>query len=197
MRLDGEADTHCVNVECPEQRVQRIVHFAGRGAMDIEGLGEERVRQFVDAGLLSDAGDIYSLTVEQLLPLERMAQTSAENLVAGIDDVEGARPRARARRPRHPSPRADRGAGALARDGLARHDRARASVEELTAVEGVGRVIAESVQQFFAIDRNRTVVDKLRTAGVDLDRADGRGRRGCHPRRRLLRAHRRARRLHP
>src|SRR5205085_11151473 len=84
VRLEGEADHHCVNVECPEQRVQRIVYFAGRGAMDIEGLGEERVRQFVDAGLLGDAADIYSLTVDQLVPLERMAQKSAENLVAAI-----------------------------------------------------------------------------------------------------------------
>ncbi len=55
VRLEGEANHHCVNVDCPAQRVQRIVHFASRGAMDIEGLGEERVRQFVDAGLLSDA----------------------------------------------------------------------------------------------------------------------------------------------
>ena len=61
VRLEGEADHHCVNVECPAQRVQRIVHFASRGAMDIEGLGEERVRQFVEAGLLEDAGDVYSL----------------------------------------------------------------------------------------------------------------------------------------
>ena len=62
VRLDGEANHYCVNVDCPAQRVQRIVHFASRGAMDIEGLGEERVAQFVDAGLLDDAGDIYALT---------------------------------------------------------------------------------------------------------------------------------------
>src|SRR5260370_37047300 len=85
VRPPGEADRQCVDVECPEQRVQRIVYFAGRGAMDIEGLGEERVRQFVDAGLLADAGDIYSLTVEQLVPLERIGQKSAENLVASVE----------------------------------------------------------------------------------------------------------------
>ena len=111
VRLEGESDTHCVNVECPEQRVQRIVHFAGRGSMDIEGLGEERVRQFVDAGLLLDAGDIYSLTVEQLLPLERMAQKSAENLVAGIDASKSRGPGARAGRPRDPPRRPDGRAG--------------------------------------------------------------------------------------
>ena len=85
VRLEGEADTRCVNVDCPAQRVQRIVFFAGRSAMDIEGLGEERVVQFVEAGLLADAADVYDLTVEQLLPLERMAQKSAQQLVAAID----------------------------------------------------------------------------------------------------------------
>ena len=83
VRLEGEANHHCINAECPQQQVQRIVYFAGRGAMDIEGLGEERVRQFVDADLLGDAGDIYTLTVERLVPLERMAEKSAENLVVG------------------------------------------------------------------------------------------------------------------
>src|SRR5438874_3055072 len=62
VRLEGEADHRCVNVDCPAQRVQRIVFFAGRSAMDIEGLGEERVTQFVNAGLLSDAADVYALT---------------------------------------------------------------------------------------------------------------------------------------
>ena len=167
VRLEGESDHHCVNVECPEQRVQRIVYFAGRNAMDIEGLGEERVRQFVDAGLLSDAGDIYALTVEQLLPLERMAQKSAENLVAGI---EGSKSRGLARvlvglGIRHLGPTA---AQAVARAMGSLDVIERASVEELTVVEGVGPVIAESVERFFSIDGNRAVVDKLRTAGVDL-----------------------------
>jgi DNA ligase (NAD+) len=167
VRLEGEADTHCVNVECPEQRVQRIVHFASRGAMDIEGLGEERVRQFVDAGLLVDAGDIYSLTVERLLPLERMAQKSAENLVSGIDSSRG---RGLARvlvglGVRHLGPTA---AQAVARALGSLDALEAASVEELTAVDGVGRVIAESVARFFAIDGNKVVVEKLRVAGVDL-----------------------------
>ena len=85
VRLDGEADTRCVNVDCPAQRVQRIVFFAGRSAMDIEGLGEERVNQFVEAGLLTDAADVYALTVERLVPLERIGERSAQLLVAAID----------------------------------------------------------------------------------------------------------------
>lgn len=167
VRLAGESDHHCVNADCPQQRVARIVYFAGRAAMDIEGLGEERVRQFVDAGLLSDPGDVYSLTVEQLVPLERMAQKSAENLVAAI---EASRSRGLARvlvglGIRHLGPTA---AQALAR-AFGHLDRIEAaSVEELTAVEGIGPVIAESVRAFFATDRNRRVLDKLRAAGVDL-----------------------------
>jgi DNA ligase (NAD+) len=167
VRLEGEADHHCVNVECPEQRVQRIVYFAGRGAMDIEGLGEERVRQFVDAGLLRDAADIYSLTVEALVPLERMAQKSAENLVAAI---EGSKARGLARvlvglNIRHLGPTAAQTVASAMGDLEAIEQ---APVEELTAVEGVGPVIAQSVQQFFSIDDNRKLVDRLRVAGVDL-----------------------------
>ena len=91
VRLAGEADHRCVNVDCPAQRVQRIVFFAGRSAMDIEGLGEERVIQFVTAGLLSDAADIYALAVEQLVPLERIGERSAQLLVDAIDGSRRAR----------------------------------------------------------------------------------------------------------
>jgi DNA ligase (NAD+) len=147
--------------------VQRIVFFAGRGAMDIEGLGEERVRQFVDAGLVSDAGDIYSLTVEALVPLERIGQKSAENLVASIEQSK-ARGLARVLVGlgiRHLGPTAAQ-AVARALGDLGRLERA--PVAELTAVDGVGPVIAESVARFFAVSGNRAVVEKLRRAGVDL-----------------------------
>jgi DNA ligase (NAD+) len=167
VRLEGESDHHCVNLECPAQRVARIAYFAGRGALDIEGLGEERIRQFVDAGLLTDPGDIYALTLDALLPLDRMAQKSAENLLAAIED---SKQRGLARvlvglSIRHLGPTA---AQAVARV-LGTLDRVEAaSVEELTAIDGVGPVIAESVHAFFASDHNRVVVDKLRAAGVDL-----------------------------
>jgi DNA ligase (NAD+) len=167
VRLEGESDHHCVNLECPAQRVAGIAYFAGRGALDIEGLGEERIRQFVDAGLLSDPGDIYSLTMDALLPLERMGQKSAENLLAAI---EASKSRGLARvlvglGIRHLGPTA---ALAVSR-AMGTLDRVeRASVEELTAVDGVGPVIAQSVHAFFESDHNRVVVDKLRAAGVDL-----------------------------
>ena len=167
VRLDGESDHHCVNLECPAQRVARIAYFAGRGALDIEGLGEERIRQFVDAGLLTDPGDIYALTMDALLPLERMAQKSAENLLAAID---ASKRQGLARvlvglSIRHLGPTA---AQAVAR-ALGSLDRVEAAtVEELTALDGVGLVIAESVRAFFESPHNHVVLDKLRAAGVDL-----------------------------
>jgi len=168
VRLEGEANHHCVNVDCPAQRVQRIVHFAGRSAMDIEGLGEERVRQFVDAGLLSDAGDIYSLTVEQLVPLERIGERSAQLLVDAID-ASRTRPLARLLVGigiAHIGPAA---AGTLARE-IGSLDRiATAPAEELAAVEGVGTIIADSVAKFFANPRNQELVEKLRRAEVNFE----------------------------
>src|SRR5207237_10307377 len=130
------------------QRVQRIVFFAGRSAMDIEGLGEERVMQFVNAGLLEDAGDVYSLTVEQLVPLERIGARSAQLLV---DAIGASRERPLAKLLvglgiRHVGPAA---ATALARE-LGSLDRiASAPAEDLAAVPGAGGVMAESVRRFF------------------------------------------------
>ena len=167
VRPEGAADTRCVNVDCPARRVQQIVFFAGRSAMDIEGLGEERVVQFVEAHLLADAADVFGLTVEQLLPLERMAQKSAQQLVAAIDAAR-TRPLNRllvGLGIRHVGPTASI---ALARELGSLDAIASASAEELAAVPGVGGVIAESVQQFFADERNRALVEKLRAAGVNF-----------------------------
>jgi DNA ligase (NAD+) len=167
VRLEGEADHRCVNVDCPAQRVQRIVFFAGRSAMDIEGLGEERVTQFVNAGLLSDAADVYSLTVEQLVPLERIGERSAQLLVAAVD-ASRTRPLAKllvGLGIRHVGPSA---AIALARELGDLDAIASTSVEDLAVVPGVGGVIAESVRVFFANERNRALVEKLRAAGVNF-----------------------------
>src|SRR5829696_6916237 len=165
VRLEGEADTRCVNVDCPAQRVQRIVFFAGRSAMDIEGLGEERVTQFVEAGLLNDAADVYSLTVEQLVPLERIGERSAQLLVDAVDQSRS-RPLAKllvGLGIRHVGPSASQ---ALARELGNLEAIADAGVEQLAVVPGVGGVIAESVVAFFANERNRALVERLRAAGV-------------------------------
>ncbi len=167
VRLDGESDHHCINIECPEQRVQRISYFASRPALDIEGLGEERVRQFVDAGLLVDVGDIYALDKQRLLPLERMAEKSVDNLLAAISQ---SKTRGLARvlvglGVRHLGPTA---AMAVARTFGSLDALVAADQETLTGIDGVGPVIAQSVAGFFALPANKKVLDKLRAAKLDL-----------------------------
>jgi DNA ligase (NAD+) len=167
VRIEGEANHHCVNVDCPAQRVQRLVHWAGRGAMDIEGLGEERVRQFVDAGLLEDAADVYALTVDRLVPLERIGARSAQLLV---DAIEGSKTRPLWRALvglgiNHVGPTA---AQALARSFTDLEAIEHAGTEGLTAIDGVGPTIAQSIGSWFTIDRNRRLVARLRDAGVNL-----------------------------
>jgi DNA ligase (NAD+) len=167
VRLEGEANHHCVNVDCPAQRVQRLVHWASRGALDIEGLGEERVRQFVDAGLLVDAADVYALTVDKLVPLERMGERSSQLLV---DAVEASKTRPLWRvlvglGINHVGPTA---AQALARAFPDLDAIAAASEDELTAIDGVGPTIAQSIRRWFAVDRNARLVRQLREAGVNM-----------------------------
>ncbi len=167
VRVEGEANHHCVNVDCPAQRVQRLVHWASRGAMDIEGLGEERVRQFVEAGLLEDAADVYGLRVERLVPLERIGARSAQLLVDAIE--------ASKRQPlwrvlvglgiNHVGPTA---AQALARSFADLDAIARADETALTAIDGVGPTIAQSIGKWFGIDRNARLVARLGDAGVNL-----------------------------
>jgi DNA ligase (NAD+) len=172
VRLEGESDTFCTNLECPAQRVQRIVHFASRGAMDIEGLGEKRVVQLVEAGLVSDVGDIYSLQAPALIEIERMGALSVENLLGAIEDSKS---RLLSRvlvglGIRHLGPTGSR---ALARTYGTLDAIAGASVEELAAVDGIGTVIAESVVEFLGATTNRAVLDKLRRAGLALTEPGG------------------------
>ena len=167
VRLPGESDTYCTNIDCPAQRVQRISHYASRSAMDIEGLGEERVLQLVGAGLFHDAADLYDLTTEQLVTLERFGALSAANLVAGID-ASRAQPLSRllvALGIRHVGPT---GARAVARAFGTLEAIEAATVEELAAVDGVGGIIAASLAEFLSADTNVAVVGRLRQAGVNM-----------------------------
>jgi DNA ligase (NAD+) len=165
VRLPGESDTYCTNIDCPAQRVQRIVHFASRAAMDIEGLGEERVIQLVAAGLISDIADLYSLDVAQLSGLERFAALSATNLVNGIA-ASTEQPLSRllvALGIRHVGPT---GARAIARAMGSLDALMSAREADLAAIEGIGGVIAAAVAEFLAAPTNVGVIDRLRAAGV-------------------------------
>jgi DNA ligase (NAD+) len=167
VRLPGESDTFCTNLECPAQRVQRIVHFASRGAMDIEGLGEKRVVQLVEAGLLSSPADVYRLDRDQLVALERMADVSADNLLRAIEASKD-RPLSRvlvALGIRHLGPT---GARALARQFGTLGALRQAPAETLAAIEGIGTVIADSVVEFLQSPANQAVMDELAAAGLSL-----------------------------
>ncbi len=172
VRLPGESDTYCTNIDCPAQRVQRIVHFASRGAMDIEGLGEMRVVQLVGAGLIADPTDLYGLDAAPLVELEGMGPLSAANLLGAID-ASKRQPLSRllvALGIRHVGPTVAR---ALAATFGSLEALRGASEDELAAVEGVGRIIADSVVKFLANPANRLVLDRLVAAGLTTTQARG------------------------
>jgi DNA ligase (NAD+) len=156
----------CENIACPAQLKRTLQHFAHRGAMDIEGLGEVLVNQLVDAKLVRDVADLYALTAEQLAALERMAEKSAGNVVAAI-----------AASKERELWRLIFGlgivhVGEVAARKLAEHFRnmdamAAASVEELQQVEDIGPVMAASLHDFFRNPRNQAVLEKLKKAGLN------------------------------
>jgi len=165
-RLEGESDTYCTNIDCPAQIVQRLVHFASRPAMDIEGLGEERVAQLVRERLVADPADLYVLAPEQLAGLERMGRISAANLLAAVDASKG-RPLSRllvALGIRHLGPS---GARVLARAVGSLGTLLETPAEALASVDGIGSVIAESIVGFFANPANQAVLERLRSVGVN------------------------------
>ena len=176
-RLPGESDTYCTNIDCPAQRVQRISHYASRSAMDIEGLGEERVLQLVGAGFIHDAADLYDLTAESLVTLERFGAVSAANLVAAID-ASRAQPLSRllvALGIRHVGPTVAR---AVARAFGTLDAVEAAAVEELAAVDGVGGIIAASLAEFLSAEGNVAVIGRLRAAGLTMEETVAAGAAG-------------------
>jgi DNA ligase (NAD+) len=157
-----------VEPSCPFQRDQRIIYFASRGAMDIEGLGEQTVFQLSDAGLVNNPAGIYSLTREQLLSLDKWGQTKADNLLAAID---GSRSRPL---PKVLTALGIKGLGPSASEALAERFGSvdavfEATAEQLSDTDGVGPTIAESITRWYAQPANRQFVDDLRAAGVRFD----------------------------
>jgi DNA ligase (NAD+) len=171
VRLEGESDTYCTNIDCPAQRVQRIAHFASRSGMDIEGLGEQRVVQLVGEKLIADPADLYVLDTDALRGLEGFGELSARNLIDAIE-ASKARPLSRllvALGIRHLGPT---GARALARSFASLEALLAASVVDLAAVEGIGMTIADSVSEFLGAPTNREVVDRLVAAGLTTSEPD-------------------------
>jgi DNA ligase (NAD+) len=177
IRLPGESDTFCTNLDCPAQRVQRIAHFGSRSAMDIEGLGEQRVELFVGLGMLNDVADLYSFTADALSGLEGFGALSATNLLSAID-TSRTRPLHRLLIGLGIRHLGQVGSLALARAFGDLDAVMAASEEELAAVDGVGPVIGASVRRWFDSPPNRAVVERLRSAGLTLEEPGGATRAG-------------------
>lgn len=158
----------CPNVHCPARQRERLKFFASRNAMDIEGLGDKLVEQFVATGLVNDYADLYRLTTDQLITLERMGKKSAENLVTQIaaSRNRGLIRLLNALGIRHVGPRV---AMLLARRFPSIDALRQAPVEELAAVHEIGDVIAASVHDWLASEYGRGVIDRLAAVGVTLD----------------------------
>ena len=166
-RRDDESDTYCVNPACPAQQMQKIVHFASRGALDIEGLGEQRVAQLLSEGLIADVADLFALDASSLAELEGFAQVSAQALVNAIAAAKSA-PLSRilvGLGIRHVGPVAARELAQRFGDYDAV---AAAPLEGLEAVEGIGPVIAQSVYEYARDEESRERMAKMRAAGVSL-----------------------------
>lgn len=168
-RLPGEVALRCFNLACPVQVLERIVHFASRAAMDIEGMGPAVAGQLLEAGLIGDAADIYGLHHKkaELLALERKADKSVENLLAAIENSKK-QPLARLLYALGIRFVGERTARLLAEHFLSLDALMSAGREELEAVPEVGPKITESIVEFFAQDETKQFVEKLRNSGVSL-----------------------------
>jgi DNA ligase (NAD+) len=167
-RPEGEVVARCVAADCAAQLVGRLLHFASRRAMRIEGLGDVLAIQLTDAGLVKDVGDLYSLTLEQVANLPRMAHRSASNL---LDQIEASKSRdltnlIYALGIRHVG---ERTAGILARQFGSLDGLMKATVEELDDVPEIGLTVAQSVRDWFDDEGNRKLCDRLRHAGVKTE----------------------------
>ncbi|HWR78491.1 MAG TPA: NAD-dependent DNA ligase LigA [Thiobacillus sp.] len=173
VRLEGEAAARCTGgLVCPAQRKQALLHFAGRRAMDIEGLGDKLVDQLVDRGLVRTPADVYGLSLEALAGLERMAEKSAANLLTAIETSKATT------LARFIFALGIRNVGETTAKDLAKHfgslDRLIEATEaELLAVRDVGPIVAQSIIQFFAESHNLEVVNKLRAGGVHWPESAG------------------------
>jgi DNA ligase (NAD+) len=167
VREEGEAVARCTGIDCPSQRVERLFHFASRGAMDIEGLGYQTIIALVERGLLRDIGDVYAITPDNLAELDGFADKSIDNLMKAIESSKQ-RPLANLLYGlgiRHVGGTA---AQAIAAEVGSLDRLQEMTAEELEALEGIGPVIARSIETFFSQPRNREVIDKLRRAGVNM-----------------------------
>jgi DNA ligase (NAD+) len=177
VREEGEVARRCINADCPAKLKESILHFASRNVMNIDGMGEALVDQLVVRGLVRSVADLYDLTLEQLVSLERMGEKSAGNVIRNIENSK-----------RNPLPRVltalgirfvgERTAVFLAEYFGGMEAIESAAIEQLQQAEEVGPKVAESIFQFFREPRNRELVERLRAAGLQFTHATTRPKAG-------------------
>ena len=170
VREAGEAASRCINANCPARLKESLLHFASRGVMNIDGMGEALVDQLVDRGIVHNVADLYDLTIDDLIDLDRMGVKSAGNVIRNIDHSR-----------HNPLPRVitalgirfvgERTAVFLAEAFGSMDAIERASLEDLKLVEEVGPKVAEAVLQYFSEPGNRELVSRLRKAGLQFNYA--------------------------
>ncbi len=168
VREEGEAASRCINTNCPARLKESILHFASRGVMNIDGMGDALVEQLVDRGIVTSVADLYDLTVDRVADLDRMGTKSAANVVRNIE-----------RSKQNPLPRVinalgirfvgERTAMFLAEEFGDLDKIAAAQIDELQKAEEVGPKVAESIYQFFREPRNQDLVERLRSAGLQFE----------------------------
>ncbi len=163
--FEGEVAWYCVNAACPAQLVRNLEHFVSRSAMDIAGLGIKLVEQFVDAGLVKDAADLYTLKKEDLLKLEGYAEKKAENIITAIQQSKNQN------LPRFIIGLGIRGVGEVVANDLAIHfgsldNLMNATIVDLMEIEGIGPNIAQAIIDWFQTPRNQELLKKLKKYGV-------------------------------
>lgn len=168
VREEGEAAIRCTGIECPAKLVRNIIHFVSKEGMDIDGLGENLVEQFIEKGLIENIADIYTLTFEDIASLKKNGTKFAENLINAISDSKT--------RPFYKLITAlgIRHIGAKSAKTIAKHFKnienlMNAEVEEIAGLEDVGQIMAESIYKFFKEEQTIDLIKKLRNAGVNME----------------------------
>lgn len=167
VREEGEAAVRCLNTECPAQLLRNLIHFCSRDAMDIEGLGESNLELFVNEGLIRTPADIYSVKEEQIIPLERMAEQSAKNIVEAVNkSKENDLSRLLfALGIRHVGQKAAKLLSERFGTMSAIMD---ASFDDIMTIDGFGKIMAESVVEYFNMPQTKELIDRLMAAGLNM-----------------------------
>ena len=168
IREEGEAAVRCTNTDCPAQLLRHLIHFVSRDAMDIDGMGPAVLEQLLNQGMIKSFSDLYRLELEPLSQLDRMGIKSAQNLIDAVEKSKSAEiyRLVYALGIRHIGEKA---AKLLCEHFLSIDALFTASVEEISAIDGYGAIMAESVADYFSLDATRALIDELRSLGVEME----------------------------